>query len=410
MTDKLKLNNVVKYSNSRINIKNISINNYISTDNLLQNKQGVEIAVNLPPNTENIPSYEANNILVSNIRPYLKKIWFSNKAGGCSSDILVFKVQDNYIPKFIYYCLFQDTFFDHMMQGSKGTRMPRGDKNQILQFLIPNFDLEKQQKIAHVLSVIDEKIENGDRQNKVLENLAKTIYDYWFVQFDFPDENGKPYKSSGGKMVYNSELKREIPLGWEVNNIEKYCQIVDCLHSKKPDLNFEDEKYFLLQLDNIKDDGLLDLTNRYYVTKSEYKKWTSRIEVTENDILITNAGRVAATAQIPKGVLSGIGRNMTAIRSLSISPTYLFLSFRSVDLNRQIKINTDSGAFFTSLNVKGIKKLLLVKPPTKIENDFEKIVYPIRKKRELISLENQKLKELRDWLLPMLMNGQIKVE
>ncbi|MFM6476235.1 MAG: hypothetical protein ACKPGH_22540, partial [Dolichospermum sp.] len=96
------------------------------------------------------------------------------------------------------------------------------DKNQILEFAIPNFSPKMQEKIASVLSSLDDKIELNNRINSELENLAKTIYDYWFVQFDFPDENGKPYKSSGGKMVYNQELKREIPAGWEVKPLVEW--------------------------------------------------------------------------------------------------------------------------------------------------------------------------------------------
>ncbi|MFM6070498.1 MAG: restriction endonuclease subunit S, partial [Dolichospermum sp.] len=190
----------------RVNIKDITLNKYITTDNLLPNKQGVGIAVNLPPQIGNIRFFEPKNILVSNIRPYLKKIWFSDKYGGCSADVLVFVVQEDYVPKFIYYSMLRDCFFDHMVRGSKGTKMPRGDKNQILEFAIPNFSPKMQEKIASVLSSLDDKIELNNRINSELENLAKTIYDYWFVQFDFPDENGKPYKSSGGKMVYNQEL------------------------------------------------------------------------------------------------------------------------------------------------------------------------------------------------------------
>jgi len=270
-----------------------------------------------------------------------------------------------------------------------------------------NLDIDK---IGTLLYTLDSKIELNNQTNAELETMARTIYDYWFVQFDFPNAKGKPYKKSGGKMIYNESVNREIPTGWYADSIEKCCSIIDCLHSKKSELTFENEKYYLLQLENIKDDGLLDLTNKFYVTKEEYKKWTSRIEVKENDIVITNAGRVAATAQIPKGITTGIGRNITAIRPTSISPTYLFLSFRGADLKRQIKSNTDSGAFFSSFNVKGIKKLFIVRPPIEIENKFEEMVKPIKEKRELNNLENHKLAELRDWLLPMLMNGQVKVK
>lgn len=290
------------------------------------------------------------------------------------------------------------------------TTIPYISRNQFEEFEIDIFNIETQKKISSILSALDSKVELNQRINTELESMAKTLYDYWFVQFDFPNEKDKPYKSTGGKMVWNEVLKREIPLGWEVESIEKCCSIIDCLHAKKSDWEFEEDRYYLLQLENIKDDGLLDLTNKYFVTKAEYQKWTSRIEVIEDDILITNAGRVAATAQVPKDIKTGIGRNITAIRPISINPTYLFLSFRGLDMKRLIKWNTDSGAFFSSFNVKGIKKLFVTRPKGDIENKFEEIVKPFRHKRELNNIENQDLSELRDWLLPMLMNGQIQVQ
>lgn len=308
--------------------------------------------------------------------------------------------------KYIYYLL---RTLGLNKRGS-GSGVPTMNRNHLHPLKVNAYlNFTTQQKIADVLSVLDSKIEINNRINAELELMAKTLYDYWFVQFDFPHKNGKPYKSSGGKMVWNEELKREVPEGWQVEGIEKSCTIIDCLHSKKSEFLFEDEHSFLLQLDNIKDDGLLDLTNKYYVTKEEYKRWTSRIEVKENDILITNAGRVAATVQIPKDLASGIGRNITAIRPININPTYLFLSFQGADIKRQIRLNTDSGAFFTSFNVKGIKKLQFIRPKNNVEEKFEEIVCPVRNKRELNNLENQKLTHLRDWLLPMLMNGQVKV-
>lgn len=308
-------------------------------------------------------------------------------------------------PKYVYYLM---KCLGNLKTSDKST-VPGINRNDLHEVIVPFIGREYQEQIADFLFQIDTKIELNNRINAELEAMAKTLYDYWFVQFDFPDANGKPYKASGGKMEWNEVLKRDIPEGWEVENIEKCCSVIDCLHSKKSELIFENEKSYLIQLENIKDDGLIDLSNKYYVTSDEYKKWTSRIEVTDGDIVITNAGRVAATAQLPLGMKAGIGRNITSIRPERINCTYLFLTFRGVDIQRQIKLNTDSGAFFTSFNVKGIKKLQLLRPKNRIEEQFEELVLPIRRKRELNNNENQKLSELRDWLLPMLMNGQVKV-
>lgn len=311
--------------------------------------------------------------------------------------------------EFLYYYLkSRKSDLDNLGNGTTFKEISKGSIENY-EILIPN-DLKEQRNIANVLSALDAKIELNNHIIVELESIGKTLYDYWFVQFDFPYENGKPYKSSGGKFVWNEELKREIPVGWKVENIEKCCQIIDCLHSKKPEYFFEDDKYYLLQLENLLDNGLIDVSSKYYVSSSDYAEWTSRIEVKENDILITNAGRVAATTQIPKEITSGIGRNITAIRPIEIQPTYLFLTFKGHDIIRQIKRNTDSGSFFSSFNVKGIKKLYVLRPPEKIEHDFESRVYPLRRKRELQLAENQTLSKLRDWLLPILMNGQVKVE
>jgi len=170
---KVKLKEVLSYSAKRGNLKELDINTYITTDNLLPDKKGITIASGLPPNGNSFPKYAINDILVSNIRPYLKKIWFANRDGLCSSDVLVFCVQKGYVPKFVYYSLLGDRFFDHAMKGAKGTKMPRGDKNQILEFEIPAFPFSTQIKIADLLSDIDTKIYLNNRIN---DNLSDSYF------------------------------------------------------------------------------------------------------------------------------------------------------------------------------------------------------------------------------------------
>ncbi|UAM99591.1 restriction endonuclease subunit S [Polaribacter litorisediminis] len=310
---------------------------------------------------------------------------------------------------YLYYFFSQNNINRYINNLSSQSSQPNLNLGLLGDLKFSSRSLSTQKQIAKVLSDLDTKIEINNKINQELEAMAKTLYDYWFVQFDFPDKNGKPYKSSGGEMVFNEELKREIPEGWEVKKLSSFCKIVDCLHSKKSDYLFENREYYLLQLENIKQDGLIDLSKKYFVSKEEYKRWTTRIEVKENDLVITNAGRVAGLAQIPKGVKAGIGRNITAIRPETINPTFLYYTFQGAEMQRQIKLNTDTGSFFKSLNVRGIKELLLVKPPKDLEDKFEEISSNHRNKRELNSRQNQKLSELRDWLLPMLMNGQVSV-
>lgn len=312
--------------------------------------------------------------------------------------------------RYVYYWL-KSNYYQLRALSSGVRKNLNADDIKSFPILLP--DLPVQKKIADVLYVIDQKIELNNRIIAELEAMAKTIYDYWFVQFNFPNAEGKPYRISGGEMVWNEQLKREIPKGWSVNPLPRYCQIIDCLHSEKPSLVFENEDYYLLQLDNLIDNGLISLANKYYVSKEMYELWTSRIEVVEGDLVITNAGRVCAIARIPKHVKAGIGRNMTAIRPNDVPACFLYYFFTSSDIARQIKMNTDLGSFFRSLNVRGIKELKIILPPKNmyaILNKFEDYVSPLRSKIELLAQENLELTKLRDWLLPMLMNGQVNVE
>jgi type I restriction enzyme S subunit len=361
-----------------------------------------------------------NDVLIAKDGSYLKHVFVVKeeiKQAVLSSIGILRPNQKKIIPAYLkYYLQTHSVRATVAKKYVSGSALPRIILKNFGEIDIVYKDLPTQQKIASVLTALDSKIELNNRINSELEAMAKTLYDYWFVQFDFPIYNqdgtlsgAEGYKTSGGTLVWNEELKREIPEGWEVESIEKCCSIIDCLHSKKSDLVYENQQSYLLQLNNILDNGLIDLTEKYYVTKTEYNKWTTRIEVVDGDIVITNAGRVAATAQIPMGIKAGIGRNITAIRPVNINPTYLFLSFQGADIKSQIKLNTDSGAFFTSFNVKGIKKLQLIRANKNIEEQFEEMVLPIRRQRELNNNSNQKLTELRDWLLPMLMNGQVKV-
>ena len=317
-------------------------------------------------------------------------------------------------PRWLYYYFLSPawgTFIEnHTYHGSTVDRVSVEDYPT---YKIPLPELAHQNSTVGVLAAIDDKIANNKRLMQDLEETAQLIYDYWFTQFDFPNENGMPYKSSGGKMVRNEELKREIPEGWQVIPVREACSIVDCLHSKKPDECFEKESSYLLQLDNLVDLGMLDLSWKYYVAVNDFEEWTSRILLHDGDMVITNAGRVGGMARIGEDVVTGMGRNMTGIRPVSVPAMFMWYFFQSPEMQRQIANNTDSGSFFGSLNVIGIKSLMFVLPPSEnreLLTQFSKCVEPLRKHAEALQRENLELIELRNWLLPMLMNGQLVVE
>ncbi len=222
------------------------------------------------------------------------------------------------------------------------------------------------------------------------------VFHKWFIEFNYT--NDKSNKND----VKSEEVGSVLPSGWRYEELPKLCSVIDCLHSEKPNRIDTENDNILLQLFNIKDYGLLDLTEKYCVTDEDYKLWTSRIEVTTGDILITNAGRVGAMAQVPANCKCAIGRNITAIRPVNIPPRYLYLYLNSSDCVKQIKKNTDQGSFFGSLNVRGIKQLKILVPSEDILNEFEKKARILRDKIELLNIENQKLIEIRDLLIKKL--------
>ena len=407
MNNIIPLKEIAKYSEDKIDIKLLDKTNYITTDNMLQNKLGVEEATFMPPQEANVTQYKKGDILIANIRPYLKKIWYTSQDGGNSADVLTIQVDDNFDSKFVYYALFRDDFFEHVMKGAKGTKMPRGDKNQIMEFIIPNFDKTTQQKIASVFSSLDKKIEINNKINQELEIMAKTLYDYWFVQFDFPNEEGKPYKSSGGEMVYSEELKREIPEGWKVANLKNnyLTQIL------KPKIDkFECEKIYLATAD------VQDKKINFQAEKITYDDRPSRanMQPIKNSIWFAkmkNSKKVLFFADYSKEFLENFILS-TGFMGLECKDYALEYLWGFID-NSYFEMNKDrlaSGATQEAINNEDLAFIKIIIPSDNVLKNYNLKVKSIYQKIYNNQIQNQELSKLRDWLLPMLMNGQVKVK
>jgi len=176
---KYKLSDICFYVKGKVDVSGLTDADYISTENMMPNKGGVTIASSLP-STAQTQAYRKDDVLVSNIRPYFKKIWFADCNGGCSNDVLVFRAKEDTDARFLYYVLADDAFFDYSTATSKGTKMPRGDKTAIMQYEVPHFDLPIQKKIAGILADIDNKISLNNNINKNLEQQAQAIFDDMF--------------------------------------------------------------------------------------------------------------------------------------------------------------------------------------------------------------------------------------
>ena len=271
-------------------------------------------------------------------------------------------------------------------------------------------DLSEQQRIAKILSIIDAKIELNKKINRELEIMAKELYDYWFVQFDFPNEQGKPYKSSGGKMVWNETLKREIPEGWEVKKLG------DCLEHINTGLNPRDNfklgngniKYVTVK--NIAMDGSIDFSGCDYVNEEARKMIHARSKISKGDILfasISPLGRCFILHEEPKDW--DINESVFSIRPRSIiNSEYLYEYFRSEwFIKKSEKVAT--GSIFSGIRIQVLTSLPILIPDKSIIGDFWTKLANLLCQKEKFSQENMILTNLRNQLLPLLMNGQVRV-
>jgi len=343
--------------------------------------------------------FDSTTILFGSLRPYFRKVYRPFFSGVCSTDITVLRPRKDNNRNFLFYFIANRDFIDIATNFSNGTRMPRANWKALSKrkWLFPEYDTQK--KIGYVLSSYDDLIENNNRRIQLLEQMAKLIYDEWFVKFKFP---GNEYL----KMV-DSELG-EIPEGWQVKTMKDMSQVIDCLHAKKPEVLRSGRNLFL-QLENIGQNGKINLTKKFYISDEDYQKWTSRIEVSEGDCVITNVGRVGAVAQIPAKIKAAIGRNMTAIRPTRIPASFLIQYLLSTHMLKEKSLKVDSGTIMDALNVRNIYKLSLSIPDIKIMNLFDNLITPIRKEINVLLDKNIDLACSRDTILPKLISGELDI-
>jgi type I restriction enzyme S subunit len=309
---------------------------------------------------------------------------------------------------FIYH-LFKINFVRRQIKGSaSGTKVKHTSPERISDVLAPIPDKITQSRIAAVLSTLDAKIEINHRLNEELEGLAKLLYDYWFVQFDFPisaDQaaamgapklEGKPYRQSGGKMTYNPTLNREIPLGWRSGTLSDIAEII--MGQSPPGESYNSSGEGVLFFQGSTDFGWRFPTARQYTTQpTRYAK--------AGDILLSVRAPVGTMNIAPQDC--AIGRGIAALRSKSNHDTYLWsvmFYFKQI-FDRK---NND-GTTFGSINKDDLYSLQVAIPAPEIVEDFEE---KVRAGNTLIATNQKKSQELtalRDWLLPMLMNGQVSV-
>ena len=265
-------------------------------------------------------------------------------------------------------------------------------------------DIEKQKKIANSISIIDQKIQINNQINQELEAMAKTFYDYWFVQFDFPDQNGKPYKSSGGKMVYHPELKREIPEGWGVEKIENIAQTGSGGTPKSTNVSYySNGEIPWINSGELEQTVITSTSN--FITEEGLNNSSAKL-FPSGTILVAMYGATAGKVSF----LTFEASTNQAICAITLTDIRMRYYLKNVieDLYQYL-VKLSTGSARDNLSQDMIKNIKVVIPSNDILDRFydfsNNIIKEITKKQQ----ENEQLTQLRDWLLPMLMNGQVKV-
>lgn len=402
-----------------ININNLSKTdnwdfiNYLDTSNL--NEGLISELQYLIVGIDKIPSrakrkVKLNDILISTVRPNQKHYGILRKIEKnmvASTGFVVLTPKKNIVyPEYLYRFLTQEsvTLFLQAIAETSTSTYPSIKPSVISELIIDLPPLEEQKAIAHILSTLDEKIEVNNQINKRLEEMGQTIFKHWFVDFEFPNENGEPYKSSGGEMV-ESELGM-IPKGWEVVELSKLVDIIDN-RGKTPPQENERTIYPILDVKALSgDDRIIDYENcMKYVSKETYDSWFRSGHPKEGDILLSTVGSLAEM-KIFYGNIGCIAQNVVALRCNNVSNLYMYqyLKYIKNDL-----ISYNIGSVQPSIKITHVIKHKILKSDIEMEIKFDKLISDISELIYKNNLQSSRIKNLRNTLLPKLMSGELRV-
>lgn len=369
---KYNLADICEYAKGKVDVAILDEDTYISTENMMPDKGGITSAASLPTVAQT-QAFIAGDILVSNIRPYFKKIWFAEFDGGCSNDVLVFRAKDGVSKRFLYYVLANDTFFDYSMATSKGTKMPRGDKVAIMKYNIPDFTYEKQEKISGILDVLDRKIQLNTEINENLLQQLHVLYLRLFCDsaMDTPLGNVVATTSGGTPSRKQDEYYSNSSICW----VKSKELLGNYIHETEEHIN--------------------DLA---------IKKSSAKL-LPEHSILIAMYGATV-------GAYSVISKPMTcnqAVCALLCNENYPYTYlFQIAYESKQKFINLAVGSAQQNISQVLIKQLNLHSDLNIIQK-FHDLTLPMHQEIESLQAENMRLSDLRDNLLPKLMSGQLDI-
>ncbi|WP_299249803.1 restriction endonuclease subunit S [uncultured Cytophaga sp.] len=368
----------------------------------------------------NVVTIEENDILLNITGDSIARVCLVPKEilpARVNQHVAIIRCDETVYYKYVYYYLLNLKPYLLKICGVGGTR------NALTKVALEKLEIifhDNQKRRAEILSALDSKIELNNRINAELEAMAKTLYDYWFVQFDFPNEKGKPYKSSGGKMVWNDALKREVPAGWEVTFLNEWINNDKSgdWGKEAPEGNYNQKVYCVrgADINGLNGNGSLNTPERYILEKNIHKI----LEPADLIVEISGGSPTQSTGRLAFVTDETLNRFDAPLICSNFCKA-VTLKDKKLLFNFVYHWNSiyDAGVLFGyEGKTSGIKNLLFesfvsthltVLPTEDIIEKFYKTIVSIHSKKQTNLLENQKLAQLRDWLLPMLMNGQVKV-
>lgn len=302
---------------------------------------------------------------------------------------------------YLYYLFMTKSVRKQISDSASGTKIRHTSPDKIysVAVAIPNVDIQR--KNALLLHSIDEKIANNSLICSELEAMAKTLYDYWFVQFDFPDGNGRPYRTSGGEMVWNEQLKREIPKGWRIGNLYDIADFFNGIACQRFRPRENEDGLPVIKIKEMHD-GITKDTE--FVTESIPEK----SKIFDGDILFS----WSATLEVMYWFGGNGGLNQHIFKVVPkgyFSNEYVYEQLSAYIINF-VKMAEARKTTMGHITTDHLEQSRIALPPDEIVNRFTAAIQPLHRKCGRAKQENRELAELRDWLLPMLMNGQARVE
>lgn len=396
---KYRLEDICCFRKEKVAVSSLTLKNYISTENMLPNKAGITKATSLPK-CNTTQRFECGDVLVSNIRPYFKKIWKAKFNGGCSNDVLVFSAKEGIDTEFLYYVLSDDSFFEYSMATSKGTKMPRGDKKSIMNYEVPGFDMNIQIKIASILKSIDDKIELNNKINNNLEQQAVLIFKKWFIEFDNTSKNILETRfgfiPDSFKLLKNGEL----PLV-----VTDYVANGSFASLKANVTLYQEPNYAYF----IRNTDLKSGTFGLFVDEHSYN-FLSKSTLYGGEIIISNVEDVGSVFLCPKlDKPMTLGNNIIMLRPEQENlQYYLYIWFKWL-YGQSLIQGIKGGSAQPKFNKTDFKNLPIFLPPDDLLEQFHQIVKPIFELIDENNAENKALTITRNILLPKLMSGEFDV-